>query len=374
MDEASWQQVRRDFPATEQMAYLNSAASGPMPKFVAEAPQKFYQEMMESGDRHWEEWRARREATRVKLAKMINAEPGEIGFTTNTSAGMNLIADALEGGGEVISCELEFPVSTIPWMHRGIPVHLTKTPDGELHADRLCQAMTNKTGTLVVSHVQYSNGARAPIEEIGARKGSHTLVVNVSQSAGVLPIDVRQMRIDALCATGHKWMLSGYGSGFVYMSRELLTRTRPRQISWMSVENPFAMRNDEFVLRRDMAARTEIGVPHFAGIFALGASVDYLMKLGISNIQERALAVNRHLTASLADAGWKVLSPLRDEATRSAETLVELKNPAQVMAHLSRRGVAVTQKPEGIRIATHFFNNETDIRRLIQALNEARQL
>lgn len=327
---------------------------------------------MESGDRRWEEWRARREAARAGLAKMINAEPAEIGFTTNTSVGMNLIADALEEQGEVISCELEFPVSTVPWMHRGVRVHLTKTPDGELHPERICQAMTNKTGTIVISHVQYSNGARSPVEEIGARKGSHALVVNASQSAGVLPIDVRRMGIDALCTTGHKWMLAGFGSGFVYMSRELLERTRPRQIGWMSVEDPFAMRNDEFTLRTDMAARAEIGVPNFAPIFALGVSIDYMTKLGISNIEQRALAVNRHLTTSLIDAGWKVLSPLHDEAFRSAETLVAVESPARMVAHLARRGVAVTQKPEGLRVATHFFNNEADIARLIGALNEAR--
>ena len=371
MNEASWQQVRQDFPVTERTAYLNSAASGPVPRFVAEAAGAFYREMMESGDRRWEEWRARREAARANLAKMINAEPEEIGFTTNTSVGMNLIADALEERGEVISCDLEFPVSTLPWMHRGVRVHLTKTPDGELRADHICRAMTNRTGTIVISHVQYSNGVRAPLEEIGARKGNHALVVNVSQSAGVLPIDVRRMHIDALCTTGHKWMLSGYGSGFVYMSRELLERTRPHAISWMSVEAPFAMRNNEFTLRTDMAARSEIGVPHFAPIFALGASVDYLMKIGISNIEGRALALNRHLTASLADRGWEVLSPLRDEATRSAETLVAAKSPARVVVHLARRGVAVTQKPEGIRVATHFFNSEADIARLIEALSEA---
>ena len=80
--------------------------------------------MMSDGDVHWNRWLAQREAIRARIAKFINAEPDEIAFTTNTSSGMNVIVDALEERGEVISCELEFPVTTLPWMHRRIPVHL----------------------------------------------------------------------------------------------------------------------------------------------------------------------------------------------------------------------------------------------------------
>jgi selenocysteine lyase/cysteine desulfurase len=178
------------------------------------------------------------------------------------------------------------------------------------------------------------------------------------------------MQIDALCATGHKWMLAGYGSGFVYLSREVLERTRARAIGWLSVEDPFAMRNREIRLRTDTAARAEMGCPHFAGIFALGAAAHYISEIGPQLIEERALAINRQLTERLAEAGWQVLSPLTREATRSAETLIATDDPEHVVEHLARCGVAVTIKPQGIRVATHFFNDETDVARLIAALEE----
>ena len=176
------------------------------------------------------------------------------------------------------------------------------------------------------------------------------------------------MRIDALCATGHKWMLSGYGSGFVYLSRELQAQTKPRAIGWLSVEDPYSMRNSEIHLRHDAAARTELGCPHFAGMFALGASIEMMREIGMKNIEERALALNRYLTEALIENGRQVLSPLRDEGSRSAETLVAVENPAQVVAQLAARGVMVTEKPQGIRVATHFFNDEGDIDRLIEGL------
>ena len=368
-----WKGVRAEFPVTEGYAYLNSAGAGPVSRRTSEAAARLYLDTEESGDRLWDAWLARRETSRETIARLINAEPDEIAFTTNTSSGMNLIVDALAGAGRVVSCELEFPVTTIPWMHRGVEVKLLEAPGGVLRAeDVLASARAEDAGVICLSHVQYSNGSRMPVEEIGANKGSRYFVVNASQSAGVFPIDVKRMRIDALCATGHKWMLAGYGSGFVYISRELLEGTRPRAVSWMSVEDPFAMRNDSYELRTDAAARSETGCPHFAGIFALGEAARRLLELGADTVARRALALNRRMTERLTEAGWKALSPLADESARSAETLVSAEDPRATVRHLSRRRVAVTIKPEGFRAATHFFNDESDIERLVNALEELR--
>jgi cysteine desulfurase / selenocysteine lyase len=370
---SDWARARAEFPVTERYAYLNSAGAGPVSRRTLAAAGEFYREALESGDRRWELWLARRERARAEVARLVNAEPEEIAFTTNTSQGMNLIVDALEGAGEVVSCGLEFPTSTLPWMHRGMRVRLVEARDGELRAEDVAAALDERAAVICLSHVQYSNGFRAPLEEIGETKRGRAFVVNAAQSAGVLPVDVKRMRIDALCSTGHKWMLAGYGSGFVYLSRELQERRGPRQISWMSVEDPFAMRNDGYTLRPDAASRAETGSPHFAGIFALGESARQIHEIGIERIEGRALELNRRLTEGLAAAGWRVLSPLQNEEGRSAETLVEATDPRSVVRHLARADVAVTVKPEGFRAATHFFNDEEDIARLLAALEDYRK-
>ena len=364
----NWDDIRKQFPVTENSTYLNAAAAGPLARQTMEAATEYYQQMMNDADTHWDEWLAKREEVRRKVAAFINAEPDEIALTTNTSSGMNVIVDALETHGEVVSCDLEFPVSTLPWMNRRIPVHLVKAVEGQVRIEDLRRAMNPRTGIICISHVQYSNGFRSDLEELGNAKGDHALVVNAAQSAGVFEIDVKRMKIDALCSTGHKWMLSGYGSGFVYLSRELMARSRPRAIGWLSVQDPYADSNNEIHLRHDAAARTELGCPHFAGMFALGAVVDLIGNIGIRNIEQRALSLNRFLTDRLIESGWKVLSPIVDENTRSAETLVSADDPAGLVAKLADRKVIVTKKPQGIRVATHFFNNEEDVERLIEAL------
>lgn len=365
----NWADIRKQFPVTDRVAYLNTAAAGPLARSVSAAGSEYYRQMMEDGDRHWDEWLEKREQVRRQIARFINADPDEIGLTTNTSSGMNLIVDALEHRGEVISCDLEFPVSTLPWMHRRIPVHLVKNQNGEVDLNAITTARTDKTGIISLSHVQFSNGLRTDLESVGRNKGRHAFVVNASQSAGVFAIDVKRMRIDALCTTGHKWMLSGYGSGFVFLSRELQAESKAHGIGWLSVQEPYAMKNDEIVMRHDASARAEMGCPHFAGMFALGASVELLTSVGMQEIERRALSLNQYLTNRLSEIGWKVLSPLREERFRSAETLVACEEPGRVTSQLAERGVMVTEKPQGIRIATDFFNNEADIERLVAGVS-----
>jgi len=161
-----WEAIRREFPVTSQLAYLNSAAAGPVSRASQAAAAGYYEKMMRDGDVHWNQWLAEREAIRNKIAAFINAEPDEIAFTTNTSSGMNVIVDALEGRGQVISSALEFPVTTLPWMHRTIPVHLLPAVDGEVTFDRIRRALTHDTGIFSSSHVLFSNGFRIDLEKL----------------------------------------------------------------------------------------------------------------------------------------------------------------------------------------------------------------
>ena len=102
----NWADIRKQFPVTKTSTYLNAAAAGPLSQPTMAAATEYYEQMMNDADTHWDEWLAKREAVRRKIARFINAEPDEIGLTTNTSSGMNAIVDALEGLGEVISCDL----------------------------------------------------------------------------------------------------------------------------------------------------------------------------------------------------------------------------------------------------------------------------
>ena len=364
-----WAEARKDFPALERYVYLNAAAASPTPRPVREAVTRFYRELEEDGDLRWDEWLARREEVRAAVARFIGAEPDEIAFVANTSEGVNLIVDLLDQDGDVLSDDLEFPTVTLPWIHRGVRVHFVPaTTEGVVPPGAFAEAAAPKAATIAVSHVQFSNGCRQDLDAFGALKGERRLVVCGSQALGAFPVDVTRSRIDALATSGHKWLCAGYGAGFVYLSRALLRRA-PRGMGWLSVEDPYVFDNRRYALL-PAARRSEMGCPPFAAIFALGAAVEYLSALGRDAIAARVLELNGMLTDALARAGLRSLSPAG--AHRSGQTLVALSDPLRAAAFLRSRGVLVTEKPQGVRIATHFYNDERDVERAVAALAEYR--
>lgn len=360
-----WDDVRRDFPGLEGKAYLNAAAASPTPRPVREAAERFYREMEDGGDRDWEAWLERGEDVRRRVAAFVGAEPEEIAFVPNASTGINLIVDLLEEDGPVLAGEQAFPSITLPWIHRGVQVHFMPLVEGILRLESFALSQAPRAATIAVSHVQFSNGCRQDLDAFGALKEGRNLVVAASQSLGAFPVDVRRSGIDALATGGHKWLCAGYGAGFVYIRRALIEKRPPRAIGWMSVQDPYAFDNRRAHLVVENR-RTELGCPSFATIFALGAAVDYLQGIGKDPIAERVLALNMYLTFQLGREGFEVLSPGGDH--RSGQTLVRMPAAGRAQRFLQSRGVYVTEKPEGVRIATHFYNDERDVDVCMKAL------
>jgi len=364
-----WDDLRQDFPGTKERVYLNAAAGSITPRWVREAVIRYQTELEEGGDLHWDLWLAQMEVVRERVARFIGAQADEIAFVTNTSDGMNILADLVASDGPVLSDELEFPTVTLPFVHRGAQMQFVPAIEGELRLEMFDEIHAPRAATIVVSHVQFSNGFRLDPEQLGGLKGRRSLLMCGSQSLGAFEIDVTSMQIDGFACAGHKWLLAGYGAGFVYVSRELLKRA-PRVMGWRSVKDPFAF-NNRAGHPVTAARRYELGCPSFPSIFALGAAISYLDGIGRDRIQSRVLQLNTVLTSALRHEGFEVLSPLG--SGRSGQTLVAMDNPGGITEYLRGKGVMVTQKPEGIRVSTHFYNNDDDIEKFVTALKQYRE-
>ncbi len=319
---------------------------------------------------HWERNLERREAVRAQVARLINAAPVEVEFMTSTAHGMNLLAQMLSHQGDTLATTLEFPDTTLPWLNQRPHSVRWVVPDesGAVPVERFRAAMSASSALIATSHVQFSNGFRQDLERLGRFKGQHRLIVNATQSLGAFEVDVKRMKIDALCCNSYKWMLAGYGCGILYLDRSLLSKLPTPVIGWFGVKDRNALRNDRFE-PLDSVERFNVGSPAFAAIFSLGAAVEYLQKIGIPAIQKRVLKLNSYLTDQLKSIGYQVLSPLDPPEYRSAQTLVRLGHPQRTVDQLRRRGIICTPKPEGMRVATHFFNNAEDIDVLVAELS-----
>ncbi|MBI4394898.1 MAG: aminotransferase class V-fold PLP-dependent enzyme [Candidatus Omnitrophica bacterium] len=364
-----WKKIRKDFPIAKRFTYLDHASASPMPKPVYEAALRYYDELVGFADFSWNRWISRREEVRRKVATFIGAEAEEVAFTSSTSHGMNLIAELIADQGGVLTNTLEFPATTVPWIHRRAKMRFLKPANGVIdYAPHLSADGTGTVKTILTSFVQYQNGFRQDLEAIGKIKGNRFLVVNATQGFGYLPIDVKHTGIDFLATNSYKWLMAGYGGGILYINRKWIRKFQPKSAGWRSAPHPESFDNRHAPLKRD-ASRYEYGCPPFPHIFAIGAAIDYLSEIGFSNVWNRILELTDFLIDNLRKYDFEILSPL-SPPFRSAIVVFKVKNAQELTDQLLAKRIYVSARGGGIRVAPHIYNTEADIMNLMKVLRQ----
>ncbi|MGB8935397.1 MAG: aminotransferase class V-fold PLP-dependent enzyme [Candidatus Nitrosopolaris sp.] len=381
-----WNELRDDFPVTKRYVYLANAAVTPIPTPVYNGVSKYYHDILNHGRTLWDEWEAKMEETRELYAKFIGADnKEEIAFTHSTSEGMNIIAHMLSDKGIVISNELEFPSSNLPWLNKNIDnIRFVKARDENkiLIEDigKMLEQNNAKAKTVVTSHVQYSTGFRQDLEALGkitTQKGLY-FVVNSTQSLGALYFNVKDFGIDFMASNGHKWMLSSFGVGAIYIRKKYLRDSKNFRPQFFSQSGQNRRENYENNMKINMsnsARRFELGTPHFPNIAALNAAVRYISKIGIRNIERRILNLSDYLIDCLEDMKLQILSPIEENKHRSGIILFKArkKKPLEIVNELGKRKIIVSRRGSGIRASPHFYNNEQDVDRLMIGLKRILQ-
>ena len=366
-----WSQIRALFPAADRYTYLNTAAAPPLSLLAAREGKRYYDEMAEHADVAWDRWLGQVEEVREKLAKFVHAEPRSIAFTYSTSHGMNLIAGILQHCGDVLCPADEFPSCTLPWFQQRYRVHFVCSRDrGIIDLHDVQRSITPETRILVASYVQFATGFRQDLVSLGrfCRERKLILVVDATQGMGVFPIDVFASGIDFLVFSGYKWAQAGYGVGGLYVSPRFLDIKRFPVAGWWSVRDPEAVINDRLDLK-ETAAALEVGCPHFAGIFALGAALSLFEEVGAARIEQRIHELTDYLHQRLDDEGLRVASP-RAREQRSGITIIEMCNAPDVVKSLAEKRIIVSARGRGLRVSVHIFNTLEDIDHLVAALRE----
>jgi selenocysteine lyase/cysteine desulfurase len=364
-----WEEIRSLFPVLDKCTYLNTAGGGPLSVQAAEQAKTYYDEMVADGDNKWGEWLERVEQTRRHLASVLNCTPEEIAFVSNASQGLNLLADMLDRSGEVLTMRDDFPSVTLPWLHRGYSVRFVSSEsDGTIPFESLDKVIGPNTKYLVASHVQYRTGFRFNLEELGdfCRTKGLLLALDVTQSFGVVPIDVKRSGIDALVFSGYKWMGAGYGIAPLFVKREIFQSRGLPAVGWRSAKEPFSMINDRLDLTTE-ARGLEQGHPPFAGIFALRGALQLMEELSLERIEARIHELTDYLHARIDEANIAIRSPRPLEA-RAGITMVGVTNPGEIAKKLKERNVFVSARGESLRVSLNYYNNRDDIDRFTSAL------
>ena len=372
----------REFPwaARGDTIYLNSASTGPLPRRTVDALAAFNEARAQPHRLSDAAIFGMLDRSRDLAARLVGASAREIALSVNTGYGVNLAAFALPltEGDVVIAPDLEFPANVYPWMaaaeRRGVEYRRVPPRDGLPDEDALVATIEadERVKVVAVTWVSFANGYRFDLKRLGEACRAHDayLVVDAIQGVGVTPLDVHATGIDILSCGAQKWLLSPWGSGFVYVREGLLDELEPQQVSWMAMRgtDDFTRLTDyEFIWRDDARRFEQITLPYqdFAG---MNASLELLTELGHD-------ALSAHITALVdlvidwVDAQPNVtLATPRDPAKRAGIVAIRPANPAAASERLKAAGVIHSLREGAVRLSPHCFTSEADIHRAIQLL------
>jgi len=381
-----WVKIRKDFPITKKYSYLNNAAISPIPIPVYREACRFYKNLLDHGGKIWENYIKVSEEARKRYAEFIGSNDSEIAFTHSTSEGMNIISHMLSNRGIVILNDLEFPASNLPWINNNPKnIRFVKSRNNnrieindivDLISDLESKDDKKIIKTVVTSHVQFSTGYRIDLNKLSkfTKQKKILLVVNSTQSLGSLYFNVKEQGVDFAATNGHKWMLSSFGIGAMYINKKYLDEDqfKPPFFSHSGQKQIDNYENNKKVEISENATRFEIGTPHLQNIVLFNAAIKYISDVGIKNIEGKILQLTDYIIENLESLNFEIISPIANKNERSGIIVFKSKklSPLTVVKRLEKENVIVSQRGKGIRISPHFYNNEEDIDKLILSLKK----
>jgi cysteine desulfurase/selenocysteine lyase len=366
---------RSEFGVTEHYVYLNHAAAGVLPASTVAAIEQFVRAHAHKGVLGTFPYDLKMTEYRAKIGGFIGANGSEIATLLNTGSGANTVALGIDWrpGDEVILGDNEFPANVIPWLglrRRGVDVRVLPMRDGRLTPERLERELSPRTRVVAVSWVSYADGYRHDLAglAVAAHEAGALLCVDAMQGLGVLPLDVRDLGIDALYAGAGKWMLGLHGAAFLYVSPELGERLAVAMPGWRSLADMWDFHNYEQPFSPE-ALRFESGTPNLIGTLSLVCAIELFERSGLQAIEEHVLALTDRLCEGLIalDADFSTL-----RGTSCSSGIVTFSIPGIDSMALGRalenQSIVTTNRTGGIRVSPHGYNTAEEIDILLDAV------
>lgn len=387
--------VREAFPISQQLVYVNHASISPLPLPTQRTMQAVVEQLACDPMSFFTAPPAENIFVRfsTEIANHINAAAmHEVVGVTSTSTALNLIAHAIDWqpGDNIVFSEIEFPSNAYPWMaleRQGVECRLAPADQGGASLDAFAPLVDGRTRLIAASAVQFFTGHRTDLAEMGAfcRERGILLVVDAIQAAGHIPIDVQAMKIDVLASGGQKSLMGPPGQGFLYVRDDVCSRMTPRLVG------PNAVEGWEHWLHYDLtprqgALRFMMGTVNIDGMFGLMESIRFLRELGIEHIDAWTRRLSRLTIEGLSELGYTVITPT-DERHLGPIVTFRVGDPDDISAandaanalykHLAHHNIRVTKHLDArgaphLRISTHCYNTEDEIRQIIDVLKEHR--
>ena len=361
--------VRDDFPVLKDWTYLNSPYIAPSPQPVVDATVAFHQakasDPISLGSMLGETQRLRQ-----RFASLVNASESEIGLLSTTSEGENVITASLDfrRGDNVVIDDLHYDTTVFLYNHlvetHGIDLRVVENQDGASSVDAFAQHVDDRTRVISVSWVSHQNGYRHDLKALAdlAHAQDAYLYVDAIQGIGAVELDVRESNVDFFTTGGYKWLLAGFGVAPFFVRQELLDEINMDRVGWRQLESE--PEPGDYRFYKD-ARKFGYATPAFGAIYQMRAAVDYVLDVGVDNIESHSLPLARSLNRELLGLGFDVVTP--DENASPIVAFRHGQDPENAAALFDDARVKVSFREQGTQIRTGvaLFNNQADIDRFL---------
>lgn len=366
-----WKQISSQFLIDKNLTYLNTGTLGSTPKPVLVA-RRAVEEKLESNPvgEGFGPLLTAAESVSAKVADLIGCDVTEVTVTRNTTEGLNFIVEGinLQPGQHVLTSNSEHGGGLAAWRfwkkHRGIEIDLVEIGSPPQSEDQIVEffkkQITPRTRVIACSHVTYCNGVRMPIARLSKLAHEHhcLMVVDGAQSAGAIPVQVKDLGCDAFAASGHKFLLGSKGTGLLYISKQARDQIKPMQL------------DDGYGFYT--AIRGTNCIPNVIG---LGLAIDWVRQIGREAVFNRIMTLRNSLYEVLQKTpGIKIDSPPPGSSLTSHLVCFTVANRgkyAKLQNQFAKDKVVVKDVgTNGIdhRLSVHLYNMESDIARFSESL------
>lgn len=370
---------RHLFDIPDDIAYLNCAYLGPLANATVAAGReasgrKAHPWEIGSGD-----FFSDTEIARALFAQIINAREDDVAIVPAASYGVSVAARNLhlERGQTVVVLAEQFPSNIYAWRESarqaGATVLAVERPEHGDLSRAVLDHLDERSAVVSLPHCHWADGALLDLDSISrrCRELGASLVLDVTQSAGVMPVDVQQIQPDFLIAACYKWLLGPYSTGFLYAAPHRQDGL-PIEFNWrarLGSEHFAGLVNyeDRFL---PGARRFDVGeCANFHTLPAVIAALEQILEWGVASIADTLAARTADLAERAASLGLESL-----EANRRAGHFLGLRFaqgvPEGLLEALKKANVYVSVRGDSLRITPHLYNNDADADRLMHALQQ----
>ncbi|TAN23876.1 MAG: aminotransferase class V-fold PLP-dependent enzyme [Acidobacteria bacterium] len=377
----SWQSEFADFEG-EGVVYLNAATQAPMPLGAARAAETAIGWKQQPQRIPGDEYLGLPDRVRRLLGRLFGGEPDEFAITSGASSGLRVVAAQYDwrAGDEILIAKGEFPSHFTAFRPleaaRGVKVRVVAPRGAFISAADFVAAITPQTRLISASVVRSNDGSRLDAAALASacRSAGITLVLDLAQCAGALPLQLGDLGADFVVCSGYKWLLGPYGTGFFWVCKPAMEKLLPGPFYWMAsegagnfddltrFENPVPVAG----ARRWDAPETA----NFINLAAFEAGLEWIAKAGVDAIAAHTAKLVEQLIAGLPQERYELASPA-EAAERGPYVCIRPRDIALLPAlteKLARGNVFTSVRGGSLRLSPYVYNTERDIERLVALL------